>query len=186
VSYFIQAALSLLEEGVRDVRFAVAGDFSGPRSESEEDIVSRLIAESPFSDRFHTLGRIENKDMPALYACSDLVVIPSLMEATSLSAMEAMAAGKPLVSTNVGGLPFLVREGENGFLVPPRQPTELAQAMKRLLDSSDQRIAFGKNGRARVEAELDWTIIARQTKRIYSIAMARHRASERSFANTVH
>jgi glycosyltransferase involved in cell wall biosynthesis len=178
VSYFIQAAISLLKEGVRDVKFAVAGDFVGPRSESEEDIVANLVGNSTFKDCFYILGRVENKDMPGLYASSDVVVIPSLMEATSLSAMEAMAAGKPLVSTDVGGLPFLVRDGENGFLVPPRQPSELARAIERLLDSPALRTEFGKNGRARVEKELDWRIIAKRTKEIYVAAIERHRAPE--------
>ena len=59
-----------------------------------------------------------------------------------LSAMEAMAASKPLVSTNVGGLPFLVRDGENGFLVPPAQELALAEAMKRLLDSPAKRTSL--------------------------------------------
>src|SRR5207245_6926099 len=144
--------------------------------ESEEDLVAKLIRESGFEKSFCPLGRVENKDMPGLYACSDLVVMPSLIEATSLSAMEAMAAGKPLVSTNVGGLPYLVRDGENGFLVPPRQTTALAEAMKRLLDSPTDRKNFGKNGRARVEAELDWKIIARRTREIYEMAIERHRA----------
>jgi glycosyltransferase involved in cell wall biosynthesis len=183
VSYFIQAAVSLLGEGPRDVTFAVAGDFSGPKSESEEEVVRALVAKSKFSDRFHMLGRVENKEMPGLYAASEFVVIPSLMEATSLSAMEAMAAGKPIISTDVGGLPFLVRDGENGFLVTARQPSELAQAMKRLLDSPSQRMEFGKNGRARVKSELDWRIIARRTKKIYQLAIERHRDSRKSLVD---
>jgi glycosyltransferase involved in cell wall biosynthesis len=183
VSYFIQAAISLLKEGIRDVKFAVAGDFVGPRSESEKDIVGKLVGDSGFNDCFYILGRVENIDMPGLYACSDVVVIPSLMEATSLSAMEAMAASKPIVSTNVGGLPFLIRDGENGFLVSPRQPHDLASAMKRLLDSPTLGVELGKNGRARVEAELDWKNVARRTKEIYARAIARHRRSRKSSAD---
>lgn len=178
VSYFIQAAISLLKEGLHDVTFAVAGDFDGPRSESDEDVVARLIAESGFETNFRQLGKVENMDMPGLYASSEVVVIPSLMEATSLSAMEAMAAAKPIVSTNVGGLPFLVREGENGFLVSPREPAQLAHAIKRLLDSDTCRAEFGRNGRARVESELDWKIIARRTRDIYDIAVKRHHVLE--------
>jgi glycosyltransferase involved in cell wall biosynthesis len=183
VRYFIEAATSLLMEDRRDVRFAVAGNFSGPKSESEEDVVKTLVARSKFSDRFHLLGRVENKDMPGLYATSEFVVIPSLIEATSLSAMEAMAAGKPVISTDVGGLPFLIREGENGFLVRARQSGELARAMKRLLDSPSQRIEFGKHGRARAESELDWRLVAGRTKEIYKLAIDRHRALQMSSAS---
>jgi glycosyltransferase involved in cell wall biosynthesis len=183
VTYFIRAAISLLQDGLCDVAFAVAGDFSGPKSESEEELVRKLVADSMFSSHFELLGRVENSEMPGLYACSNIVVMPSLMEATSLSAMEAMAAGKPIVSTNVGGLPFLIRDGENGFLVPPRQPDKLANAVKRLLDSPSLGVELGKNGRARVEAELDWQNIARRTKEIYARAIARHRRSWKSLAD---
>lgn len=115
--------------------------------------------------------------MPGLYALSDVIVIPSLMEATSLSAMEGMAAGKPIVATNVGGLPFLVRHGDNGFCVPPRSPDDLARAIKQLLDSQTQRAQFGKSSRERVEAELDWTITAQRTKQIYGLAIDRHQGT---------
>lgn len=183
VSYFIQAAISVLREAPTNITFAVAGDFSGPKSESEEELVTKLVADSTFSSHFRLLGRVENSEMPGLYAASEFVVIPSLMEATSLSAMEAMAVGKPIVSTNVGGLPFLVRDGDNGFLVSPRQPDELANAMKRLLDSPSLGVELGKNGRARVEAELDWQNIARRTKEIYARAVGRHRRSRKSLAD---
>jgi glycosyltransferase involved in cell wall biosynthesis len=187
VSYFVRAAILLLREGLADTKFVISGDFEGPRVESEEALVAKLIADSGLGTHFCPLGRVENKDMPGLYASSDLVVMPSLIEATSLSAMEAMAASKPIVSTNVGGLPFLVRDGENGFLVQPRQETALAEAMKRLLNSPEKRAEFGQNGRARVEMELDWKIIARRTKEIYEMAIERHGASERvSTATAVH
>jgi glycosyltransferase involved in cell wall biosynthesis len=110
-------------------------------------------------------------------------VIPSLLEATSLSASEAMAAGKPVVCTNVGGLPFLIRDGQNGLLVPTRDACKLAQAIKGLLDSPDRRTQFGKNGRARVEAELDWRIIASRVKEIYGLAIESHLSTQRPLAS---
>jgi len=180
VSYFIKAAISLLRQGLRNVRFAVAGNFAGPRSESEEQIVSELVAESTFADRFIMLGRIENSDMPGLYACSYLVVMPSLMEATSLSAMEAMATQKALVSTNVGGLPFLIRGNENGLLVPARDVDRMAEAIKCLLDSPEKAARFGAESRARVERELDWSAVAEKTKEIYRIATQRYKSSKSS------
>lgn len=173
VSFFVRAAIELLRTGTKAVRFVLAGNFQGPRVESEEELVAQLIAESGFGDRFVALGRVENADMPALYACSDLIVMPSLMEATSLSAMEAMAARKAIVSTNVGGLPFLVRDGENGVLVPPSDAASLARAMRQLLEAPAKAAEYGMNGRARVERELDWTVIANQTRGIYRSAIRR-------------
>lgn len=173
VSFFVQAAIELLRGGMKDGRFVLAGDFSGPREDSEEGLVKGLIDESGFGEHFSALGRVENAEMPGLYACSHMIVMPSLMEATSLSAMEAMAAQKPIVSTNVGGLPFLVRDGENGLLVPPSDAASLALAMKKLLDAPELVSRFGSNGRTRVERELDWSMIAKQTRNIYEGAMKR-------------
>ena len=180
VSYFVRAAVKLLRNGLTDAIFVISGDFEGPRVESEEDLVTKLVESSGFKNSFRQLGRVENADMPGLYSCSDLVVMPSLIEATSLSAMEAMAAAKPVISTDVGGLPFLIRDGENGLLVPPRDANALANAIKQLLASPQLRTRFGHSGRRRVEQELDWKIIARQTKNIYELAIGRHRVSSSS------
>ena len=148
-------------------------------------MVKKLIGESGHEKRFQLLGRVENQEMPGLYARSDVIVIPSLMEATSLSALEAMATGKPIVATNVGGLPFLIHDGDNGFLVPPRHPFELAQAIKRLLDSPNLRTQFGSNGRTRVEDEFDWRVIARRTKEVYRIAIEKYHTPEKPLATLV-
>lgn len=180
VSYFIRAAILLLQQAPINATFVVSGDFVGPRSESEEELVQQLIGESGDDKNFRLLGRVENKDMPGLYGCADLVVVPSLMEATSLSALEAMATGKPIVATTVGGLPFLVHDGDNGLLVPPCRPVELAEAIKRLLDSTPMRTQFGRNGRARVENDFDWRVIARRTKEVYHTAIKRYHTSNKS------
>jgi glycosyltransferase involved in cell wall biosynthesis len=178
VRYFIEAATQILREGARKVRFVVAGDASGPKSESDEDLIRRLVSESNFSSHFELLGRVENKDLPGLYACSAVVVIPSLLEATSLSASEAMAARKPVVCTDVGGLPFLIRDRQNGLLVPPRNPDRLAHAIKELLGSENLRMQFGESGRARVERELGWELVARQAREIYLLAIQRRRSNQ--------
>ena len=135
--FFVEAALEVLADGQQNCVFAIAGNYTGPRSDSDEDFVSALIANSPFGGCFRLLGRVENSEIPGLYAASHHVVMPSLLEATSLSAMEAMASGKAVLSTNVGGLPFLVRDGENGILVPPADSHALAKGMKHLLANPD-------------------------------------------------
>lgn len=181
VSYFVRAAILLLQQSI-DATFVISGDFVGPRSESEEELVEELIGESGYDKKFRLLGRVENKEMPGLYARGDVVVIPSLMEATSLSALEAMATGKPIVATNVGGLPFLIHDGDNGLLVPPCRPIELAEATRRLLHSTTLRTQFGRNGRARVENEFDWRVIAHRTKEVYHTAIKRYHTSKKSMA----
>jgi glycosyltransferase involved in cell wall biosynthesis len=172
VRFFVEAALKVLADGQRDCVFAVAGNYLGPRHDSDEDLVAAMIDDSPFRGSFRLLGRVENNEIPGLYAAADFVVMPSLLEATSLSAMEAMASGKAILSTNVGGLPFLVRDEENGMLVPPADASALASGMKRLLADPELRARMGTSGRRRVEEDLDWSKIARQTLDIYRHAGA--------------
>jgi glycosyltransferase involved in cell wall biosynthesis len=172
VRFFVEAALKVLADGQRDCVFAVAGNYTGPRHDSDEDLVAAMIDDSAFGGSFRLLGRVENREIPGLYAASDFVVMPSLLEATSLSAMEAMASGKAVLSTNVGGLPFLVRDEENGMLVPPADASALANGMKRLLADPELRARMGTSGRQRVEEDLDWSKIARQTLDIYRHAGA--------------
>jgi len=172
VRYFVEGALEALASGQKNCIFAIAGNYTGPRHDSDEDLVAAMIDNSPFGGSFRLLGRVENSEIPGLYAAADFVVMPSLLEATSLSAMEAMASGKAVLSTNVGGLPFLVRGEENGILVPPADPSALANGMKRLLADPELRTRMGTSGRQRVEEDLDWSKIARQTLDIYRHAGA--------------
>src|SRR6202011_4898704 len=82
------------------------------------------------SDQVRFLGQVH--DVPALLARASLFVLPSLTEGVSLTLLEAMARGLPVVATHVGGNPEVVADGETGLLTPPGDPAALAQAMLRL------------------------------------------------------
>jgi glycosyltransferase involved in cell wall biosynthesis len=90
-------------------------------------------------------------DVCDLLASCDLFVLPSLFEGLPLSVLEAMAAGKPVVATSVGGTPEAVLDGETGFLVPPRDPASLVAAIHRLLADACLRRKMGLAGRLRVQ-----------------------------------
>lgn len=91
-------------------------------------------------------------DVPALLNAADGVVLSSAWEGFPNVIMEALATGKPIVATNVGGVPELMRDGEYGFLVPPNNPIALAQAMSRLMKLSDiERLNMGAAGRQYIE-----------------------------------
>jgi glycosyltransferase involved in cell wall biosynthesis len=177
VRFFIEAAIEILSSGAKNCVFAVAGNYIGPKSDSDEFIVADLIDTSGFSANFRLLGRVENTEIPGLYSAAHFVVMPSLLEATSLSAMEAMSSGKAVLSTNVGGLPFLIRDGENGLLVPPANSREIANGMRKLLADPELCKRLGDSGRRRVEKDLDWSRIAEQTLSIYEKAINKHRHS---------
>jgi glycosyltransferase involved in cell wall biosynthesis len=177
VRFFIEAAIDVLSSGAKNCVFAVAGNYTGPREDSDEFVVSDMIEHSGHSSRFRLLGRVENREIPGLYSAAHFVVMPSLLEATSLSAMEAMSSGKAILSTNVGGLPFLIRDDENGLLVPPANSQALAEGMRKLLADPELCARLGEAGRRRVEKDLDWSRIAEQTLSIYEKAINKHRHS---------
>jgi glycosyltransferase involved in cell wall biosynthesis len=128
---------------VPEARFVVAGD--GPQRSSLETQADEL----GLGDRLVFLGR--RTDIPRLLAASDVFVLPSLYEGTSLAVLEAMAAGKALVSSKIGGTDELVVDGESGLLVPRGDADALAVAIRRLLRDSTLRARLGDAARERAE-----------------------------------
>jgi glycosyltransferase involved in cell wall biosynthesis len=92
-------------------------------------------------------------------ARADVLVLPSTFEPFGIVLLEAMASGLPVVASNVGGIPEIVRDGETGFLVPPRRPSELAAALERLRSDPSLGRRMGAAGRRRVE-EFSWKSLA--------------------------
>lgn len=171
VLVFVQAALLLLAAGRADTRFVLAGDASGASSAYYARAVLRAVRQSAHAGHFALLGAVGNAELPGLYALADVVVVPSFIEATSIATLEAMACARPVVASRVGGLPFLVREGESGRLVEPGDPAALAAALDDLLGDPARVRAMGEAARRRVEQELAWPAIARQTRAVYEAAL---------------
>jgi len=122
-------------------------------------------------DSLVLLDNVPYERMPMVFAASDLVVIPSLIEAVSIAGLEAMATGKPVIATQVGGLPYLVEDGRTGILVPPADHHSLASAMIRLLEDAPLRQRMGAAGRDRIEQQFLWDSIARRTLEVYESAL---------------
>ena len=98
------------------------------------------------------LGRLDNRDVLALYAGADVVVVPSVIpDALSRVVLEAMAAGRPVIGTTVGGTPELIEHERTGLLVERGDPAALAGAMARLLDDPALAARMGEAAHARVE-----------------------------------
>jgi glycosyltransferase involved in cell wall biosynthesis len=112
------------------------------------------------------LGNKRHEDIIDYYSAADISVLPSLMEATSISGLEAMASALPLVGTRVGGIPDLIEDGFNGYLCAPKDPSDLAHAIKRLLGEDYRQM--GQNSRKRVLEHFTWQVIAQKTMKVYS------------------
>jgi glycosyltransferase involved in cell wall biosynthesis len=90
-----------------------------------------------------------------------------------------MASARPVVATNVAGIPLAVKDGENGLVVPEKQPGELSAAINLLLRAPDLRQQYGRAGRRRVEDDLNWDTTARTFENLYHAAFSRRRKSKR-------
>lgn len=109
-------------------------------------------------------------DMADLLGCADLVVLASRSEGLPFTLLEAMALGKPVVATRVGGVPEVVEEGRSGRLVPRDDPAALAAAIAGVLDAPDA-LAMGARGRARVETAFTLHGMVRAIEGVYLAAL---------------
>lgn len=117
-------------------------------------------------------GMASRHEMPGYLTAADIVVVPSIhydgyVDGLPNVALEAMAAGKPLVATRVGGLPQLVQSGENGLLVDERDPDALADAIVMLARDPDLRGRLGENGRTLIRDSMNWDVVAERFESVY-------------------
>ena len=127
--------------------------------------LTALVNELGVADRVRFLGHRD--DVPTVLEAADIFVLPSRSEAFPNSVMEAMAAGVPVVASNVGGIPELVRDGYNGRLVPPGNADALANAVLGLLDHPERVEQFGRNGRGIVEQTYSFDRMVDQFETLY-------------------
>lgn len=112
------------------------------------------------------MGKRSQQTLPSYYSAADAVVMPSHYESFGLVALEAMACGAPVIASDVGGLSFLVRDGETGYLFPEGQPEPLADAVLRILHDRSLRDRLGANG-TRVARAFAWPQVTRQIVELY-------------------
>ncbi|NOZ82482.1 MAG: glycosyltransferase family 4 protein [Euryarchaeota archaeon] len=158
VDVLLRAAPRVL--GEVECLFVVAGD--GPERQRLEALARRLGVQRSF--RF--LGSVPHGSLPGYLAMADVVAVPSIIEATSLFVLEAMAMEKPVVATRVGGIPEVMSERE-GVLVEAGNPEQLALALLTLLRDESLRSELGRRARQRVLREFTWGSVARRTEREY-------------------
>jgi glycosyltransferase involved in cell wall biosynthesis len=145
----LQKGLDVLLDAMREVpdaELVLAGD--GP----ERQRLERHAAGAGVQDRVRFAGALPRDDVLRLLAGARAAVLSSDWENLPHAAVEALAVGTPVVSTAVGGVPEVVRDGENGLLVPARDPAALAAALRRVLDDPALRDRLAAGARPSVEA----------------------------------
>lgn len=165
--------------GLPGVELMVAGGPEPEFLETDPDVGRlRALAERlGVADRVLFLGSVSRPDVPAVMAAADVVVAVPWYEPFGIVPVEAMACGRPVVGSAVGGLLDTVLPGLTGELVPPRRPDVLAGVLRDLLADPARREAYGRAGRARAVSTYQWREIAAATEDVYaSVARLRLRS----------
>lgn len=172
--YLIRAVPAILREHPdAKVVLAGGGDLQGK-------LVS-LVNQLGVGDSVIMPGWISRDKLPLYFSGCDLFVLPSVVDQQGNvdglpnTLLEAMASARPVVATNVAGIPLAVKDGENGLVVPEKQPGELSAAINLLLRAPDLRQQYGEASRRRVEDDLNWDTTARTFEKLYNAASNRKR-----------
>jgi glycosyltransferase involved in cell wall biosynthesis len=131
--------------------------------------MKHIFQQANLTDRVTFLGGIPNHEMPSVYHSADISVLPSFYEATSITGLESMACGLPLVGTAVGGIPYLIEQGVSGELVPSHNPQALADALAKVIADVNLRQRYAQAARKKAEDQFDWHVIAQQTVDAYQL-----------------
>lgn len=130
-----------------------------------------VAREAGVADRVRFTGGVPCEEVPPLLRSADVVVCPADYEPFGIVPLEAMACGRPVVASAVGGQLDTVADPATGRLVPPRDPRALARALKELLNDPDAREACGAAGRRRVLSRYGWGSVAAATEAAYSAVL---------------
>lgn len=159
----------------------VGGETTEPDPVATPEIgeVRRLAAELGIADQVICTGRRQPGELHWYYGAGDVAVTTPWYEPFGLTPLEAMACGRPVVGSAVGGLTYTIADGVTGFLVPPRDPAALAARLHLLLADPALRERMGGAARDRIAREFTWDTVVERTAALYGELLAgrEHRAS---------
>jgi glycosyltransferase involved in cell wall biosynthesis len=158
-------AFSKIAQQMPSARLRIAGEYSSERAYVEE--VRNLISTTNLEDRVHLLGSLSEDAVLCEFAGCDVLALPSIQETTPMVIAQAMAAGKPVVATPVGGVAEMVSDGETGFLVDVGDVDGLADALLRLLQNPSLRAHIGRSGHKFAMENYHADTVARRTYEVY-------------------
>ncbi len=148
-------------------KLIVVGD--GPERYSiEKEIMKRDLSKS-----VQLTGMIPNNKIPSYLAVADIVVVPSIVEASSISVLEAMAMRKAIVASDIPGIREITDQGKNCVLVPPQDPKALANGVIELLDSEERAKRLAKLAYDKTVKEFSWEKKAQETEDLYMSVLDR-------------
>jgi len=156
--HYLVSAMKEMKDEHSDVTLLIIGD--GPERGNLERMTTTAGIKTLFAGW--------QSDVLPYYSLMDVFVLPSLFEGVPNVLLEAMAMGKPIVATNVGGNADLVEDGASGFLVSARDSQQIACALQKLIESSDLRLRFGRVSREKIVESFSLDEAVRKVERVYN------------------
>ena len=140
----------------------------------KDDLINEAKALG-IEDNLRIFVKLPEKDLISAYKNCDIFVLPSFQEGLPTVLLEAMAAKKPVVTTNVSGIPYLIKDGFNGMMVNPRDSVALATKIEKLLKNEKLAREIAENGYQTVLSEYTWDVVARKIIEQYDLVKERKR-----------
>ena len=166
---FVEAAAAIASQYPRTRFLAIGAETTQPGARAAIEERVRALG---LRERFTFLGFRD--DVHAVLRAVDIVAVPSLAEGLPLAVLEAMACGKPVIATPVGGVLEAVIPGKTGLLVPPGDSPALTTALRELIESPARRLSLGTAARAWIEERYSIAAFARGVQNVYGQLMAAH------------
>ncbi len=157
---FLEMAKFIVEKGRKNIQFAIIGD-----GELREEL-SRYAQQLGIAEKVRFFGW--QKEMENIYPAVDVLSLTSLNEGTPVAVIEAMASAIPIVATGVGGVPDLVRDGQDGYIVTNFDPDVFSDKVILILDDKDKRLAMGYNGREYVREKHNEEALINNISNLYT------------------
>lgn len=172
---------------VPGAELSIAGGPEQARMDGDPEVTRllTLAARLGVSDRVRLLGPVPRPAMPDMLRSADVVVCTPWYEPFGIVPLEAMACGKPVVASAVGGLLDTVVDQVTGLHVPPRDPAALAAALNQLRADPDRRRAYGEAAATRVRERYSWSQVATRTAALYRAGAAPYGSHHRTRSRSV-
>ncbi len=162
--YDILEVVPKIKDKFIDVNFVFAGseEFPGDLNRFKKECVAKEINNS-----IKLIFNFSDNEKMKLFFESDIYLLPSYAEGLPISLLEAMAAGLPVISTPVGGIPEVIEEGVNGFIISPGDTDDLANKICKLVEDKDLREMMGEKNQLTIKQMYDWLIVSKKISSMY-------------------
>lgn len=162
-------AFDIVRRVIPEIHLVIGGGSPKPRQTELEVLstVQKIIDQNNMSSKVHIVGYVPDELLVASFQQAELFVLPSIFEPFGMTALEAMACGKPVVASKLGGIKEVITSGEDGLLVNPTDTGEFADAIIRLLKDEKSLENMGRRARQKVHKYFSWHTIAERHIEFY-------------------